>query len=72
MLEERMAARLAPGPHRRSGWSSAPHLVGDLERHCGVRAPIALVERALRDMCKHRRAQMMLDDAGTVWYRLAE
>ena len=65
-----MAARLDPGVHGRSGWSAAVHLAADIERHFGVRAPQAVLERALLDMCKHRRVQMMLDDAGTVWYRL--
>lgn len=69
-LDRCMAARLDPGPHGRSGWSAAHHLALDLERYYGIRAPIAVIERALREMCKRRRAQMMLDDAGTLWYRL--
>jgi hypothetical protein len=70
VLEKCMADRLDPGMHGRSGWSSAKHLGNDLERHFGVRAPMPVIERALRDMCKHKRAQMILDDAGVVWYRL--
>lgn len=70
VLERCMADRLEPGPHARSGWSSAIHLGNDLERFFGIRASIPVIERALRDMCKRRRAQMMLDDSGTLWYRL--
>ena len=70
VLEQCMADRLDPGPHGRSGWSSAPYLGNDLERHFGIRAPMPVIERALRDMCKRRHVQMMLDDAGVLWYRL--
>lgn len=69
-LDRCMAARLVPGPHGRSGWSAAHHLGLDLERYYGIRAPLPVIERALREMCKRHRAQMMLDDAGTLWYRL--
>lgn len=69
-LDRCMAARLEPGLHGRSGWSAARHLGLDLQRYYGIRAPVAVIERALREMCKHRRAQMMLDDEGTLWYRL--
>jgi hypothetical protein len=66
-LESCMADRLRPG---RSGWSAAEHLGRDLERFYGVRAPTAVIERALRDLSKHRRVQRKVDTAGVLWYRL--
>jgi len=66
-LERCMQARLAPG---RSGWSSAAHLQLDLERALGVRAPIAAVVRALRELGRRRNVRLLLDDAGTLWYRV--
>lgn len=66
-LESCMADRLRPG---RSGWSAAVHLGRDLERFYGVRAPAPVIERALRDLCKHRRVQRKVDEAGVLWYRL--
>lgn len=66
-LEQCMADRIRPG---RSGWSAAEHLGRDLERFYGVRAPAAVVERALRDLSKHRRVQRKVDAAGVLWYRL--
>ena len=62
-----MADRLRPG---RSGWSAAVHLARDLERFFGVRAPVPVIERALREMGKRKRVQLKVDDAGIVWYRL--
>ncbi len=66
-LERCMLDRLRPG---RSGWSSATHLGHDLERLFGVRAPVPAIERALRELGRHRRIQLLLDDAGTLWYRI--
>lgn len=66
-LEKCMLGRLEPG---RSGWSSSTHLGHDLERLFGVRAPIASIERALRELGRRRRIQLLLDDAGTLWYRI--
>ena len=66
-LEQCMRDRLEPG---RTGWSSATHLGHDLERLFGVRAPVAAIERALRELGRHRRIQLLLDDAGTLWYRI--
>lgn len=66
-LEQCMLDRLRPG---RSGWSAAVHLGRDLERFFGVRAPVSAIERALRELGKHRRIQLRLDDAGTLWYRI--
>ena len=66
-LERCMEARLAPG---RSGWSSAGHLASDLTRLFGVRAPVQAIERALREIGRYRRVQLLLDDAGTLWYRI--
>jgi len=67
VLEAAMADRLRPG---RSGWSAAVHLGHDLERHFGVRAPVPVIERALQQLGKHKRIQRMVDDTGTLWYRL--
>ena len=66
-LEKCMLDRLRPG---RSGWSSSTHLGHDLERLFGVRAPVPAIERALRELGRHRRIQLLLDDAGTLWYRI--
>lgn len=66
-LERCMSDRIRPG---RSGWSAAEHLGHDLERFYGVRAPAAVIERALRDLSKHRRVQRKVDTAGVLWYRL--
>ncbi len=66
-LEACMADRLCPG---RSGWSAASHLARDLERFFGVRAPAPVIDRALRDMGKHRRVQRKVDANGVLWYRL--
>lgn len=66
-LEHCMAARITP---RRSGWSTATHLGGDLERHFGVRAPVEAIERAMRTLVKRRVVRLTADDTGLVWYRL--
>lgn len=66
-LEKCMADRIRPG---RSGWSAAEHLGNDLERFYGLRAPTPVIERALRDLSKHRRVQRKVDSAGVLWYRL--
>ena len=67
VLEQCMAARLTP---RRSGWSTATHLGWDLERHFGVKAPAAAIERAMRTLVKRRVVRLTADDTGLVWYRL--
>lgn len=67
VLEAAMADRLRPG---RSGWSATVHLSHDLERYFGIRASIQVIERALQQLSKHKRIQRMLDDTGTLWYRL--
>lgn len=67
VLEAAMADRIRPG---RSGWSASVHLGHDLERFFGVRAEIQVIERALQQMSKHKRIQRMVDDTGTLWYRL--
>lgn len=67
VLEACMADRLRPG---RSGWSAAVYLGRDLERHFGVRAPVAAIERALRELGRRKRVQLKLDDLRVLWYRL--
>lgn len=67
VLEECMAARLRP---HRSGWSAAHHLGRDLERHFGVRAPAASIDRALRSLARRRRVGLKVDGDGILWYRL--
>lgn len=67
VLEQAMADRLRPG---RSGWSASVHLGHDLERFFGIRAPIDVIERALQQLSKNKRIQRMVDDTGTLWYRL--
>ena len=62
-----MADRLRPG---RSGWSASVHLGHDLERFFGIRAPIQSIERALQQLAKDKRIQRMVDDSGTLWYKL--
>jgi hypothetical protein len=69
VLEECMAARLRP---HRSGWSAAHHLGRDLERHFGVRAPAASIDRALRSLARRRRVGLKVDSDGVLWYRLAD
>ena len=66
-LKRCMLDRLAVG---RSGWSSAEHLRQDVERMFGVRAPVPAVELGLWEIGKRQRVQVLLDDAGTVWYRI--
>ena len=68
VLEEAMADRLRPG---RSGWSAIVHLGHDLERFFGIRAPVQAIERALQQMAKEKRIRRMVDDTGTIWYRLS-
>ena len=66
-LKRCMLDRLAVG---RSGWSSAEHLSQDVERMFGVCPPVSAVELALWEIGKRQRVQVLLDDAGTVWYRI--
>lgn len=68
-LEQCLLHRLAPG---RSGWSSATHLGHDLQRLFGVRPPVTAIERAMHELGKRRRIQLLLDDAGTLWYRIRD
>ncbi len=67
VLEECMEKRLRP---TRSGWSAAYHLGRDLERHFGVRAPAAAIDRALRSLARRRRVVLKSDADGVLWYRL--
>lgn len=66
-LERCMEARLRPG---RSGWSSAVHLQLDLEQTFGVRAPIGAIVKALQELGRRRSVRLLLDDCGTLWYRI--
>ena len=56
----------------RSGWSAPASLGRDLERHFGVHAPVTTIERALRVLAKRKRVRLMVDDTGTLWYRLRD
>ena len=69
VLETCMAARLRP---QRSGWSAAHHLGLDLERHFGVSAPPAAIDRALRTLARRRRLRLKVDEAGILWYSLID
>lgn len=69
ILEDCMARRIRPD---RSGWSAARHLGMDLERHFGVRAPQAAIDRALRTLARRRRLRLKVDGAGVLWYRIQD
>ncbi len=69
VLETCMEGRLRPD---RSGWSASRHLGADLERHFGVRAPQAAIDRALRTLSRRGRVRLRSDGDGVLWYRLLE
>ncbi len=67
LLEDCMAARLAPG---RSGWSQAHHLRTDLDRLLGVQVPDGALDRALRQLSRRGQVVRRMDEDGHSWFKL--
>lgn len=67
LIEECMAARIAPG---RNGWSTTWHLRRDLQRMLGVVVPEKAMEQALVRLAKRGRIRRRLDEDGRLWVRI--
>lgn len=53
-----------------TGWSSTAHLATDLQRFFGLEVTARAIGRAVRELGATRSIHIVVDDTGTVWYRI--